>query len=146
MGGPSVKSSLRTGSSAGCNRSAPGLFAVEPRRVSRVDATTAVKSRNPRARVHRVFLKRPLAPIAVVGYIGSFAVPLPWDIPLLLLATLALLIILFDTETQVVSGIRFHAPVLVFLATMMVSTATSVDPGRSLAFSAPFLPAVLLYF
>ncbi len=84
--------------------------------------------------------------LGTCAYLAGFALPLRWDIPLLVLALMGAL--------AMASGPRHGAPpwslltvsVLVFLASVGVSTLVSEEIGRSVRLSAALLPGILLFF
>src|SRR5438093_425328 len=79
-------------------------------------------------------------------YIAGFALPLPWDIPLLVLALLSILTMLSGARSASPSWSLLTVSVLVFLATVGLSILVSTDIGRSMRLSASLLPGTLLFF
>ena len=88
----------------------------------------------------------PFAAIAVCTYIAGFAIPFPWDLPLVLLALCSLVAILRRPRPDRLVSVPLVGPVLVFLAITGLSIAGSEDVTRSVRMSTPLLPAVLVFF
>ena len=89
-----------------------------------------------------LFLSRS-SKLGLVGaclYIAGFALPLPWDIPLLVLALTSILTMLSGTRPASPSWSPITVSVLVFLATIGLSILVSADISRSARLSASFLP------
>src|SRR6266851_1427154 len=99
-----------------------------------------------RPSVRRFHCASMCGPIGACTYLAGCALPLPWDIPLVVLALLSVLALVsgFRNSPSSWSPIVLH--VLIFFVAMAFSTLVSVDVGRSVWLSAPILPAVLLFF
>jgi O-antigen ligase len=79
-------------------------------------------------------------------YIAGFALPVQWDVPLLVLALLGGLAIVTRPQASVTASSSLALLLVAFLAVTAISTLLSVDIGRSIRLSTPFLPAALLFF
>ena len=88
----------------------------------------------------------PFAAIAVCTYIASFAIPLPWNVPLVLLALSSLVVIVGRPRPDRLGRVPLVGPVLAFVAITGLSIAGSEDVARSVRLSTPLLPAVLVFF
>jgi O-antigen ligase len=88
-----------------------------------------------------------LGPIGICAYLIGFAVPFKWDIPLIILALCGILVVAVDHEDTDFNR-RWVEVILLtlFLFSMSLSIIASDDVHRSLKFSMPFLPALLVYF
>ena len=86
-----------------------------------------------------------LGPLGVYAYIMGFAVPLPWDLPLLVLGVCAIFTLGARSSTCLPAWSPLVLFLLLFLVTTGLSTLGSINVGRSIRFSAPFLPALLLF-
>src|SRR5690242_8620083 len=101
------------------------------------------------ARSHRfagLHLPRPPA-FALLGaciYLVGLALPLPWHLPLVGLALMSALAVLFGSPQRTTSWSPLTIAVLAFLASVGLSTLVSEDVGRSMRLSAPLLPGLLL--
>ena len=87
-----------------------------------------------------------LAPLATCAYIAGFAAPFEWDIPLVVLALVGGLAIVFGRRHSSTVSSPLIFPVIVFLIATGLSILASEDISRSLRLSAPLVPAVLLFF
>jgi O-antigen ligase len=85
-------------------------------------------------------------PIGVGVYLAGFALPLPWDLPLLLLAVISLPAILTNNRRHASSWPPLSWPVLGFVAATSMATLGSADVSRSIHIGASLLPAILLFF
>jgi O-antigen ligase len=113
-------------------------------------------------RVRRVSTRSPALPppaderrlcrpsvFALVGtcaYVAGFALPLRWDLPLLVLALMGALAFASDARRSSSLWSPLTISVLVFLASVAVSTLVSAEIGRSVRLSAALLPGTLLFF
>jgi hypothetical protein len=80
------------------------------------------------------------------AYLLLFALPIAWDIPLVVLA-LAALLSSADTDWDMRGPGRYiTAGVMLLVAATIVSTAASTKLGQSALGSAPMLPATLLFW
>jgi O-antigen ligase len=88
-----------------------------------------------------------LGPVGVYAYIIGFAIPFPWDIPLLVLATTSVVAVLTSPKesTHAVPKLPLIL-VSIFLVSFGLSLLLSDDIDRSLRLSASMLPALLLFF
>jgi O-antigen ligase len=93
----------------------------------------------------RVRSTLPWGPIGACAYLAGFALPLPWDLPLMLLAVMSLVAILSSSQHRPASWPPLSLPVLGFVVATGVAMLGSVDVGRSLYLSAALLPALLLF-
>src|SRR5688500_5970713 len=87
-----------------------------------------------------------LGVVGVCLYIAGFALPLRWDLPLLVLALMSALAIASGARHGSSPWSLLTISVLVFLASVGVSTLVSEDIGRSVRLSAALLPGTLLFF
>jgi O-antigen ligase len=88
----------------------------------------------------------PFGPIGVCVYIAGFALPFPWDIPLLLLALFSLAAVACTPSlTRGAGSSLLVVAVGVFVAMRVLSIVLSPAPRRSLILSTPFVPAALLF-
>lgn len=93
----------------------------------------------------------PISSFAVIGacvYVASFAAPLKfqWDIPLIVFSLFSSLSVSYSLRNKFIANSSFALLIAVFLITVGISLFTSKNVGRSLEFSAPLIPAILLYF
>jgi hypothetical protein len=79
-------------------------------------------------------------------YFASFAFPLQGNIPLLGFALCSTLAIAASTSVRTPGWTPLTLAIVAFISATAVSTLVSVDLGRSLRLSTPFLPALLLFF
>jgi O-antigen ligase len=89
--------------------------------------------------------KEVFAPAGVCLYVVTYALPLPIDMALPLLALCGLLAAVSGAQFAGAGPRRVWAPILLFLLANLLSAATSLDARRSLALSAPLVPAVAIY-
>jgi O-antigen ligase len=85
-------------------------------------------------------------PLGVSVYLAGFALPLPWDLPLMLLVVMSLPAILLSNRPGSSPWPPLSLGVLGFVATTGLATLGSADLGRSLHIGAGLLPAILLFF
>jgi O-antigen ligase len=79
-------------------------------------------------------------------YFAGWVLPLPGNLPLIGFALCSLLAVATSSRACSPGWFPLTLAVVVFLAATAVSTLVSVDFGRSLRLSTPFLPAGLLFF
>jgi O-antigen ligase len=84
--------------------------------------------------------------VGVCFYIAGFTLPLRWDLPLLVLALMSALAIASGARHNSSPWSLLTISVLVFLASVGVSTLVSEEIGRSVRLSASLLPGTLLFF
>ena len=87
-----------------------------------------------------------LGVVGVCLYIAGFALPLKWDIFLLVLALFSAFIFITRSRTSTTTWSTLALLVVVFLAATVLSTLMSVDRDRSIRLGMQLLPAVLLFF
>jgi O-antigen ligase len=88
-----------------------------------------------------------LGPIGVYAYIIGFAIPMTWDIPLMVLAVTSILVAVCSDRVGLVVNPPLPAILIaLFLLATGLSLVVSDDIGRSLKLSASLLPALLLFF
>jgi O-antigen ligase len=109
---------------------------------SRVASALVLSSKPAGARVRATW---PWGPIGACAYLAGFALPLPWDLPLMLLAVMSLLAILSGSRHRPASWPPLSLPVLGFVVATGVAMLGSTDVARSLHLSAALLPALLLF-
>jgi hypothetical protein len=86
-----------------------------------------------------------LGPIGVYAYIIGFAIPMTWDIPLMVLAVTSILAAMCSDRVGLVANQPLPVILLaLFLLATGLSLLVSDDIGRSLRLSASLLPALLL--
>lgn len=86
-----------------------------------------------------------LAPFGVCAYIAGFALPLPWDVPLIVLALLGGLALILDYRDLPNPNALLFALVFVFLISRLISTAVSESFSRSVRLGTGLAPGVLLF-
>jgi O-antigen ligase len=84
--------------------------------------------------------------IGVCLYIAGCALPLKWDIALLVLAIISALAVINRSRANATAWSSLTLLVVVFLSETAVSTLLSVDIGRSIRLGIQLLPAALLFF
>lgn len=84
-------------------------------------------------------------PMGVCAYIAGFALPFPWDIPLLVLTLCSLAAVVYSSSTRGARSALLVFAVTVFLVARISSIVISPDPRRSVMLSTPLVPAALLF-
>ncbi len=88
-----------------------------------------------------------LGPIGVYAYVVSFAFPVNWDFPMILLVLAGFIAPLFDQpETDRFNRHAISLSLSLFLFSMALSIIFSTNVSKSLRTSVPVLPALLIYF
>jgi O-antigen ligase len=90
----------------------------------------------------------PSSAFALLGiciYLAGLVLPLPSYLPLIGLALMGVLAVLFGASRRTLAWSPLTIAVLAFLASVGVSTLVSEDIGRSLRLSAALLPGILMF-
>ncbi|MCK4819104.1 O-antigen ligase family protein, partial [bacterium] len=86
-----------------------------------------------------------LGPIGVYVYITGFTLPLDFDVPLILLASISILASISNFSTFRFNNTSLNIPLIGFLAATILSISMSEDIGRSIRLSSALIPAALIY-
>jgi O-antigen ligase len=93
----------------------------------------------------RLCQPRTFALLGTCAYLGGFVLPLPWQLPVVVLALMSALAILSGSRPRAPAWPPLTIAVVVFLASVGLSTLVSADLGRSVRLSAALLPGILLF-